>query len=96
MDKSDIGRCVKTAESTENANAMKTAQEEDAAPAEDDPPNSLKSDLASNQWSVISFDGCIESGLTYDQAAAKMALLSIEHVAGLCIVTDKAAAEIGK
>lgn len=47
-------------------------------------------------WSVISFEGCIARGLTYDQAIEEIANQSDAKIAGLCIVTDEAAARIKK
>ena len=43
-------------------------------------------------WSVVSFERTEASHLNYADAAAKLADLEKQHVAGLCIVTDDAAA----
>ncbi len=75
---------------------MHTAQNDKVAPAEKDSSSDLKSDLTVPIWSVVSFDGLIESGLTYDDAMARMAVLHTENVSGLCIVTDDAAEKISK
>ncbi len=53
------------------------------------------SELDLPTWSVVSFDQCEFSGLTFANAIAKMAELESRKVAGLCIVTDDAAARIG-
>jgi len=45
-------------------------------------------------WSVISFERCEGSGLIYMEAVRKMNQLATEHVSGLCIVTDDAAARL--
>lgn len=45
-------------------------------------------------WSIVAFDGCAASGLTYDKAVRKLKKLAASKVAGLCIVTDEAAARI--
>ena len=50
--------------------------------------------LNESAWSVISFERCEASGLTYAQAVEKMIELDCQNVAGLCIVTDEAAARI--
>lgn len=46
-------------------------------------------------WSVISFEKCVYSSLTYDDADRKLRELDAERVSGLCIVTNEAAARIG-
>jgi len=45
-------------------------------------------------WSVVSFDKCEFSGLTYADAIAKMAELETNKIPGLCIVTDEVASRI--
>jgi len=45
-------------------------------------------------WSVVSFDQTEAGGLNYAQATALMKELDTRGVAGLCIVTDKAASRI--
>jgi hypothetical protein len=46
-------------------------------------------------WSVVSFDRREAGSLTYDQAAALISELDSAGVAGLCIITNKAATNIG-
>lgn len=52
------------------------------------------SELLSKRWSVISFDKCEASNLTYAVAKQKMTELEQQHISGLCIVTNEAAARI--
>lgn len=60
-----------------------------------DPEKMNKSELDLPRWSVISFDRCEASGLTYHQASEKVAELQSREVPGLCIVTDEAARRVG-
>jgi hypothetical protein len=52
------------------------------------------SELEEPHWSVVSFEGLAASGLTYAQAFKIMAELDVEKIAGLCIVTNEAAAKL--
>lgn len=52
------------------------------------------SELSSGRWSVVSFDKCQASGLTHAGAVQRIAELNARRIAGLCIVTDEAAARI--
>ena len=52
------------------------------------------SELNAAMWSVISFSNVEGSGLTYSKAAEMLAELESGPVAGLCIVTDAAAARL--
>ena len=52
------------------------------------------SELLSERWSVISFEKCEASGLTYAEAKQRIAEFEKQRIAGLCIVTDEAAARI--
>ena len=54
------------------------------------------SELYEPRWSVVSFEARAASNLTYAQAAQKLAKLDAQKVAGLCIITDEAAARIDK
>ena len=45
-------------------------------------------------WSVISFESCEAVGLVYDEAFKKLEELEAQRIAGLCIVTDTAAARV--
>ena len=55
-----------------------------------------RDELSEPRWSVVSFDNCEASNLTYEQAARKLSELAAQKVSGLCIVTDEAAARIAK
>lgn len=52
------------------------------------------SELDLPRWSVVSFDVCEASGLTYDSAVRLLADKEAGGVYGLCIVTDEAAARV--
>jgi hypothetical protein len=70
--------------------------EKTSAPVEEnalteDFPNELRLPV----WSVVSFDKCEASGLTYAAAEQKLSELEARKVSGLCIVTDEVAARIG-
>ena len=52
------------------------------------------SELDQPAWSVISFEKCEASGLTYPQAMNKLAELESQKASGLCIVTDEAARRV--
>lgn len=54
------------------------------------------SELDSPIWSVISFDRCEASGLTYQQAVIKVTELESQNVSGLCIVTNESASLVGR
>lgn len=69
----------------------KVIEEKEADPAENEP---FLSELHEQIWSLVSFEKCIESGLTYDEAVKKMDELFPKQVPGLCIVTDEAAENI--
>ena len=49
------------------------------------------SELDLPQWSLVSFDVCEASGLTYTEAARLLDEKEAAGVYGLCIVTDEAA-----
>ena len=51
----------------------------------------LASELLESRWSVISFEKCEASGLTYAAALQTMDELESNKISGLCIVTDEAA-----
>lgn len=52
------------------------------------------SELGLRFWSVISFDRCLASNLTYPEAVEEMDRHRQENVNGLCIVTDHATARL--
>ena len=47
-------------------------------------------------WSIVTFEGVAMSGLTYEEARNWLDKLNEQKISGLCIVTDEAAARIGK
>ena len=57
-------------------------------------PEDFPAELRLPVWSVISFEKCEASGLTYAQAEQKQSELEAQNVSGLCIVTDEVAARI--
>ncbi len=76
-------------ESAENQMDVQAAQNEEVAPAED-----FSVELGEPRWSVVTFEKCVEKGLTYDEAFSRMEKLRSENKFGLCILTDEAAARI--
>lgn len=54
----------------------------------------VSSELDMPRWSVVSFDVCEASGLTYSAAAKLMSEKEAAGVYGLCIVTDEAAERV--
>ena len=61
-----------------------------------DNENTNTSELDLPRWSVISFERCEASGLTYRQASEKLIELQAQKVSGLCLVTDEAANRVGR
>jgi len=59
------------------------------------PTTEVSGELNAPRWSVVSFEKCIASNLTYRQASDKLNELNAEKVSGLCIVTDEAAERVG-
>jgi hypothetical protein len=53
-------------------------------------------ELNEPRWSVVSFEKCVAKNLTYPQAEEKLVKLEAKKIAGLCIVSDEAAARISK
>lgn len=62
--------------------------------AVEDSGENIRSELDAPIWSLITFDRCAASSLTYADAAERLKKLEAEKVSGLCIVTDEAAARI--
>ncbi|MEO8573701.1 MAG: hypothetical protein ABI481_07010 [Pyrinomonadaceae bacterium] len=56
----------------------------------------IVSELDQPRWSVVSFDACESSGLTYQAAAKVLAEKEAAGVYGLCIVTDEAASRVNR
>jgi hypothetical protein len=55
---------------------------------------SVECDLDDPRWSVVSFEGRQAGGLKYSQASELLNELDAVGIAGLCIITDDAAARI--
>lgn len=72
-----------TAQKTKVAPATEVASDED-----------FSSELNAPKWSVVSFETCLASSLTYDDAVKKMKHLKSKKISGLCIITDEAAKRI--
>jgi hypothetical protein len=60
------------------------------------PKKEVSSQLYERCWSVVNFEACVASGLTYDEAVLEMKKHAKEKASGLCIITDEAAARIDK
>lgn len=54
----------------------------------------LSSELSLPRWSVVTFETCAASNLTYNEAAKKLAELQSQKISGLCIITDEAAKKL--
>ena len=54
----------------------------------------VRSELDMPIWSVVSFERCEASGLTYAEAAKRLAELEARKVTGLCLVTNETASHI--
>lgn len=54
------------------------------------------SELDQPRWSVVSFDACEASGLTYSAAIDLLDEKEAVGVYGLCIITDEAARRLKK
>lgn len=76
-------------EENQKPNKTATARKPKAASNED-----FLSELIAPQWSVVSFESCMASNLTYDEALKKIKQLQARKVPGLCIITDEAAERI--
>ncbi len=76
---------------SEEVEASATAVEDRTAQVEE---AISESELDAARWSVVSFHQLEAGGLSYTQAAALMAELDANEIAGLCIVTDEAANRI--
>ena len=62
-------------------------------PSEENAPENA-SELSQPRWALISFDSIIAAGLDYDTAAEFLRAKQAEKIAGLCIITDEAAARM--
>ena len=74
-----------------------TAQNTEIAPAVEAVSDEIfPSELNDSRWSVISFEKCEATNLTYHEAAQKAQELATNGVSGLCVVTNEAAQKVGK
>jgi hypothetical protein len=58
------------------------------------PESEISSELGEPRWSVVSFESVAVHGLPYAEARNWLEKLQKQDIAGLCIVTDEAAARI--
>ena len=72
----------------------KNSKESNDSPTDENAAAMFLSELAALCWSVVSFDRCEASHLTYEQAEKKLRELRAQKVSGLCIITDDAAQRI--
>ncbi len=72
-----------TAKKTKVAPATEAASDKD-----------FSGELNAPHWSVVSFETCLASSLTYDNAVKKMKQLKAKKISGLCIITNQAAERI--
>jgi hypothetical protein len=80
-------------EETENA-AVETVETVSESSYEQTEDEHEPSELSEPRWSVITFDECALSGLTYQEAAKFVQMLQEDDIPGLCIVTDEAARRV--
>ncbi len=82
-------------EENQKSDEAATAQKTKVAPATDAASDKdFSSELNTPHWSVVSFETCLASSLTYDNAVKKMKQLKAKKISGLCIITDEAAQRI--
>jgi len=79
----DMGAKKKKQSKDERGAAAKTRRAAEAP----EPVN----ELHEQYWSVVSFEGPVETDLTYAEAEQKLSQLSGKGTPGLCIVTNEAA-----
>jgi len=78
------------------AMAAKSKKKKVQAGAAQAETTNFANELNEARWSVVSFEKCVAKNLTYSQAEEKLVKLGAEKIAGLCIVSDEAAARIGR
>ena len=71
---------------------MQDAQK--SATYEDGPDSGTSSELDEPRWSVVSFERCEASHLTFAEAREKLSELEAAKIAGLCVVTDEVAERV--
>ncbi len=74
--------------------AGEKSREESSGSQNSEAAEMFLSELAALCWSVVSFEKCEASNLTYEQAEGKMRELTALKVSGLCIITDESAGRL--
>jgi hypothetical protein len=69
-------------------------EEKSELEADETSPETNTSELNLSQWSVVSFEQAVAGNLTYAEAVQKLNELAAQKIAGLCIITDEAAARL--
>ncbi len=83
-----------TEEKRNRRKASSERKKKAVAGTENASPKDFSFELSEPRWSVISFEECVAKNLTYARATEKLKQLEAKKVAGLCIVTNEAAARI--
>jgi hypothetical protein len=79
----------------ENRRKASAAKKKKLAPAnKSSSTKDFPSEINEPRWSVVSFEKCAARNLTYAEALKRLKQFEAKKVAGLCIVTDEAAARI--
>ena len=86
---------MKRKENRKPAKAV-AARKTKVSPAKKTAAKDFSSELEAPRWSVVSFDNCLASSLTYEAAEKKMKRFRAKKISGLCIVTDAAAERIAR
>ncbi len=77
------------------AGKSKAAEEKKSArTSENDSAEDLSSEVNEPRWSVVSFEKRVAGNLVYAEAVERLEQLRAQKIAGLCIITDEAAARI--
>ena len=71
---------------------MQDAQK--SATYESEPADAPASELDEPRWSVVSFERCETSHLTFADARKKLSELEAAKIAGLCVVTYEVATRV--
>ena len=85
---------MKDEENRKSDEAVDAQNSEIAPAAEAASDEFLSSELNDPRWSVVSFEKCEATGLTYDEAARNLQELASNGVFGLCITTNEAAEKV--
>lgn len=74
--------------------SAETEKAEELPEAGEKLPETFLCELSEPIWSVITFEDCAVSSMTYDEARQWADRLFKQNVSGICIVTDEAASRI--